>query len=316
MRTFLATLMLAGIDLGTLGPSQGAGPAAQPEAPQAAIARGQDLMRNGRLAEAELAFMAATNAEPDSVVAWNLVGQARYEARNWEQALEAFERALSLAPNEAKLHANTGICQFELLRFKEASIELRRAAELDPTDGAPHLVLGRIAQEEGDLKLAEQELRRSHALEPRNPIAAYFLGVFLFKQRRYAEARAAFEQCLRLSPDMPSAHLNLGLTLLRSGHPIEGKRHVTRFKALSEVQLANDRTRMDVARRLTAARIEMDAGRLMAALSLIAEADALAPGQPAVHAFRSQIFDRQGRAEESARERKEFERLSRQSDRR
>src|SRR5712691_10946394 len=99
------TLKLAGvmtlIIAGTLFLTTAAAPTGLPRPPaSAAIERGQALLASGRIAEAEKAFLEATRAEPDSVVAWSSLGQARYQAKRWEEALEAFERALLFAPSE------------------------------------------------------------------------------------------------------------------------------------------------------------------------------------------------------------------------
>jgi predicted TPR repeat methyltransferase len=49
----------------------------------------------------------------------------------------------------------------------------------------------------------------------------FFQGIGAFEAGRLAEARACFERCLALTPGRPSVLGNLGVTLLRLGHPRE-----------------------------------------------------------------------------------------------
>jgi len=280
---------------------------------EASMRRGQDLLRNGKVEEAERAFLEATRLDPSEVLAWNGLGQARHAMKNWPSSLEAFERARDLAPKEAKLHANVGICRFELQEYEGATEALGQALRLDPSYGKPRIFLGRIAAERGDLRAAEEELRQAAASSPQEPLAPYYLGLFLFKARRYAEAAEAFEACLRISPDLPSAHLNLGLSLVRLGQREKGEAHLERFRRLTEVLLKDQERRLKVATRLTAAREEVESGRLEGALRWALEARDLAPEVPAVHALLAEIYARQGRREESERERREFLRLEQAS---
>lgn len=278
------------------------------------IAEGQALLSSGRPAEAEKALAAAVELDARSVVAWNLLGHARYAQSRWDTALEAYSRALAMAPGEAKLHANAGMCRFEMHAWDEALSHFREALRIDPRYGKPHLYVARIAAERGDAETALRSFRRAAEVDPSDPVIRFHLGLFRFKRREWAEAVRDFEACLALSPDMPSAHLNLGQALLRLGDRARGETHIARFKALTDVTLAAEQLRVRVATRLNGARREMDAGRLDAAMALIMEARELAPDVPQVHAFLAEIHARQGRPEESRRARAEFERLSRRGD--
>jgi tetratricopeptide (TPR) repeat protein len=299
----LSLLLLTPVTLASAqAPPKGGAPAR--------LRQAEGLLAAGRHEEAAREAEAATALDPRSVVAWSLLGRARYAQKLWAPALEAFERARSVDPQEPKVWASAGICLFEMQRYEEAEEALRRAAALDPSYGRPHLFLGRIATERGDLARAEEEHRRAAELDAAEPLSHYFLGLLLFKQRRYEEAVSAFERTLRVSPDLPSAHLNLGLALTRLGRDREGREHLERFRSLTEVQLAQDERRLRVATRLQAARVDLEAGRLDSALGFLLEARDLAPEVPAVHALLAAAFDRLGREEEAHGARREAQRLS------
>jgi len=276
----------------------------------ARLSRGEALLGQGRPKEAAEEAEAATKEDPESLGAWALLGRARYAEKRWADALVAFRRGLGIAPEEPRLIASAAICHFELHEYGDAVPLFQRSAERDPSYGKPHLYLARIAAERGEIEEAELEFRAAASLDPGEPLAHYFLGLHLFKQGRHEESAAAFRACLVASPDLPSAHLNLGLSLTRLGKTEEGRQHLDRFKRLTDVQLAEEERRLRVSTRLAAGRLELEAGRFDAALPHFIEALAIAPEVPAVHAFLAETYARLGRREESARERAEFERLS------
>ncbi len=301
-----AALLAGGIQPVRAAPAE-AQETREPEgAARGRVERGRERMRAGRPEEAEKEFLEATRLAPRDAAAWNGLGQARYAAKKWPSSLEAFEKARDLLPDEAKIHANVGICRFEMQQYEPAEAALREAVRLDPSYGKPRIFLGRIADDRGSPEEAERELRAAVEASPEEPLAPYYLGLLLFKNRRYAESAAAFQACLAVSPDLPSAHLNLGYSLVRLGERGRGEAHLETFRRLTGVFLADQERRLKVATRLTAAREDLEAGRVDGALRWALEARDLAPEVPAVHALLAEVYARQGRKEESERERREF----------
>ncbi|MBI4560488.1 MAG: tetratricopeptide repeat protein, partial [Candidatus Rokubacteria bacterium] len=126
-------------------------------------------LRRPDLAVAE--FRRAIEIEPSLADAHVHLGVALAEARQWEEAVPAYRKALSLprltVPHQAQ--QNLGLALYHLKRYREAEEALRFAISLDP----------------------EME-------------AAYYnLGLLLTSQDRKEEARAAFRRAQELAPDSP-----------------------------------------------------------------------------------------------------------------
>jgi Flp pilus assembly protein TadD len=69
-----------------------------------------------------------------------------------------------------------------------------------------------------------QALRRASTLDPADALTLSDLGDVLSQQGDDTGAAQAYEQALRLQPDLPQANLGLGILLRRRGEIDESKR--------------------------------------------------------------------------------------------
>src|SRR5262245_53362932 len=61
----------------------------------------------------------------------------------------------------------------------------------------------------GDIDGALTEIARVEKQHPKDGVAVYYRGVFLEKKGKVPEAAKAYEQAIRLKPDLAEAHGNL-----------------------------------------------------------------------------------------------------------
>ncbi|MDB5392299.1 MAG: sulfotransferase [Planctomycetaceae bacterium] len=184
-----------------------------------------DAHRAGRLGQAEAVYqeiLAKYSAQPDAL---HLSGVIAHQLGNHEQACELIRRAIVVNPAVPSFHCNLA--------------EALRAA--------------------GDLDAAEASCRQALSLQPQYPEVLHNWGVICFKQHRYAEAEAKYQESVAQRPDfVPTlvaladalreqgqlrraaetyrraieidpqsaiAHANLGLLLALSGDPEQGLQH-------------------------------------------------------------------------------------------
>jgi len=88
-----------------------------------------------------------------------------------------------------------------------------------------HYNLAVDLQSQGRVDEARAHYEEALRLNPRYPEAHCNLGSLLFGQGRIDEARTHYEEALRLNPDYPNAHHNLGSLLVRQGRIDEAKAH-------------------------------------------------------------------------------------------
>ena len=110
--------------------------------------------------------------------------------------------------------------------IKSALAEMRQALDRDPSD--PDLItnLALMLEAGGDPRGAEQRLREVTRLIPQAPVPYLCLAQLLMRQNRYTDAALAYEECLRLDPDVTEARGDLGSLRLRQGRPAEAIPHL------------------------------------------------------------------------------------------
>lgn len=184
--------------------------------------------------------------------------QRWYRRDNLREAVGFFQRALLLEPGSAPLLAGLSRAYWlqskvggrDELPLRQARAVAEQAVQLDPLLAAAHLALGFAAVDLGDLAAAEAAFARAEMLEP-GLLAAYgrgylanargdaaaaeaayrealgrgestevenALGSLLFRQKRYPEARSAFERAIALAPDGVFGHRNLAGVLFAEGN--------------------------------------------------------------------------------------------------
>ena len=233
-----------------------------PEAVHAAMAKAQELRKEGKLVEAQAAFLAA--AEQARASEWpQLEGEARYEAgrdaynrKAFDEAIALEEEALALyrqagdTEREAWLLSSVGMCQIQLGRPDRARacyLDARRVAgEHDHPAGAGRaaLLLGDLDHASGALdeaarwyRLAAEENGRADA--PQLVAMALFnRATCLAQASKIDEALAAYAEAGEYAeakglPDYLMAWLNRAAFLQRHGRIAEAVAEYDRLLPLS-----------------------------------------------------------------------------------
>jgi tetratricopeptide (TPR) repeat protein len=80
----------------------------------------------------------------------------------------------------------------------------------------------------GQLDEAIAEYREAIRLRPEYPLAHYNLGNALRDQGKHTEAEAEYREAIRLRPEDPDAHMNLGCALRDQGRFAEARKTISR----------------------------------------------------------------------------------------
>ena len=154
------------------------------------LAEAKALLREGRISDAKSKIQEELQRNPASAEAYDLLGVACVNEKDYPGALEAFQHALKLEPNSART------------RNRIANVY--------------------VAQ--GKLDLAEQELRDILRLAPTNRDANYNLGLVLLARGSPAKAVLYFQS---VRPANLETRFNLTRAYLQSGRTAEGLKSAT-----------------------------------------------------------------------------------------
>ena len=117
---------------------------------------GSEALIDGDYARAAEEFHLATEDLPNDARAWSGLAKALVRLGQDADAIDAYERALTINPQDAKVLQSMGELQLRLSRHEEAESNLRQALRLDPAlaDAQVSLAELLLATERGDEAIA------------------------------------------------------------------------------------------------------------------------------------------------------------------
>jgi tetratricopeptide (TPR) repeat protein len=166
----------------------------------AQLARADQLWRNGRIDEAQLACRALLAAHPGTVPALHLLAHLTRLKGDLAEAAKLAREAMRQAPGDAAIANTLGNILYAGDDVAGAEAAYRQAAALEPAYAEAHYNHGLMLDELGRTAEALAAQRRAAALRP-YPEALTQIGVALAAEDRHAEALSCFADALKLKPD-------------------------------------------------------------------------------------------------------------------
>ena len=120
-----------------------------------------------------------------------------------EQAIEAYDHALSIDPQKVDALLNCGTLCYEEGNLKKAAEYFMRALQVDPENALAHFNLGSVLEEVGRLEAARLHLRNAVRLDPSYPDAHYNLAFVCEKLGAHNEAQRHWQAYITLDPSSP-----------------------------------------------------------------------------------------------------------------
>lgn len=174
-----------------------AGLSGDPQASQAHLKAGKELLDRGDTAAAIKELEQAALKDPRSRDAQFNLGLAYARAERYQDAAEAFETALTMEA-DVNTYSNLGVIYYKMGRMNDALAQYQEALKLKPDDtevranmAAAYVQLGRIDE-------AQAEYEKIVTLSPALAEAYYGLGVTYGAKGDNQKAIAAFERFLEL----------------------------------------------------------------------------------------------------------------------
>ena len=239
---------------------------------EARLARGEfeTVIRDAR---------AVLEENPDSGLAYEVIGWAELGQARFAEATEAFLQATAIEPDQSGPWTKLGIVQMEVGDTNGALTSFRQALQIDDTDRFAHQRIGLVYEFEGDRASAIDHLQRGlEGTDPAYVGVAVNLARLLNEERRYQEAIDTLAPRLPIESDAgPLAHLILGTAYVRHG---EDELAAERFERAEELDPTLDEARLGQAMAMRGA------GNPSESLALLDQILAARPGWSAAVAER------------------------------
>ena len=179
------------------------------------------------------------------------------DKKQYDAAVPAWEKAVSLDPDDARAHNNLGIALAGAGKMSDAVEEYRKSLALNAHNSQTENNLGSALAEEGNLEEARQHFETALGINPDNASAEVNLGNALSAEGGHTqEAIELLTKGLETAPNSPEGQNGLGVALAHEGNLAEATPHL-----LKAVELAPQD-----------AGYRYNLGRVLAAQSRFAEA--------------------------------------------
>jgi len=213
---------------------------------------GNQLMQEGKYAEARDEYEKAVSLNPFAVDAYYKLGPLYMYLRDLDKSLQAYLRVQSLSPNYARLNLDLGGLYVVLNNMEKAKEDFQFSAKHDdlPTSWLqlgmaeaalgqlsearehiykalqedeslaelkPHAALGQAYQKAGKLSEAEDEFKKALEFDPKDDKVHANLGLVYSESGRLTEAIREYEEAIRLKPQSPYAYANLASVYTKQG---------------------------------------------------------------------------------------------------
>lgn len=175
-----------------------------PKDARKAFERGMEKAAKGKREDAVKAFEEAVSIYPDYFEALNNLVVHYIEMKSFDKAKQHLSRAMQLAPESPLPYLNLGILLIEQRFYREAVETLEYSIKLDSTNPLTHYQLGLAYFHIGDLQSAQKQFEFTVEQAARKiPLSRLYLADIYKKLERTDDACTQIEYFLRETPDNP-----------------------------------------------------------------------------------------------------------------
>jgi tetratricopeptide (TPR) repeat protein len=195
MLTFDIKLVAGGAAAATGSKEDVAKAKARAEALTKAFADGVQLSNEGKTDEAIAKFMEVANTIPGCAECYANIGTVQTKAKKYDEAEAAFKTAIGMKPDFAEAYNGLANLYNAQKKFDQAAEAGKKALELSGAAAGPAGAAGGGA----------------------SASAIFNQGVILWNAGKIPEAKAQFEQAVKLEPTLADAQYWLGMALVNGG---------------------------------------------------------------------------------------------------
>lgn len=267
--------------------------ALNPDLPGIQLNLGLAEFKQGHFEKAVPPFTAALAGDPQSMQAQTLLGMSYYGAKRYADASKHLALVAESDPANVELHQLLAQSCLWAKNYTCALEQFRQLQQQDPNSAAAHMLTGEALDGLGRTVEAIAEFQAAAKAAPREPNVHFGLGYLYWKQHKYGDAKAAFEDELLVDPAHAQALAYLGDIAMKENDPEKALPLLNKA-----VQLKSD---LRIAY-LDAGAILTGQKRYQEALAALQEAEKLDATEPDAHYRLGRLYREMGNAEASQRE--------------
>ncbi|CAD5931909.1 glycoside hydrolase family 99-like domain-containing protein [Planktothrix agardhii] len=200
----------------------------------------QALVKQEKWQEAIAAYQQALTITPNWVEVQRELGDLFLKLERWDEAVQVYETAIGLRSESAEVYHNLGDALLKLQRWEDAIAAYEKAIELNPEFSWSYNNLGDGLRELQRWDEAAQAYGKAIELKPDFALSHHNLGDILVKKEDWEGAIAAYQKAVDLDPNFVWSYYNLAevyVKLDQWDEAVEAYRQVLKIKPdLTEVE--------------------------------------------------------------------------------
>ena len=252
------------------------------------LARGKELMKAGKLKQAEVLLQTASQANPNSSALHGLLGEVLFKEQRYEDSVQQLGLAAQANPDSLKYAV---LLSEALIGWRHFAVAVEFLHAVEPRFSQYpefHYDLGFAYYNEGHVKDAQQEFERTLQLAPHLAQGQFMLASCMVSQGEFSSAEPIFVALTKTYPTKAAYWAGLAQLLSLENRNAEAIRASQR--ALS---LAPGNTHVQ----LVAATALMQAGEVSSAVTMFEKLEHVNGKLIAVHLALGRLYRQQGRIE-------------------
>ncbi|MDS1344361.1 tetratricopeptide repeat protein [Planktothrix agardhii] len=175
----------------------------------------QALVKQEKWQEAIAAYQQALTITPNWVEVQRELGDLFLKLERWDEAVQVYETAISLRSESAEVYHNLGDALLKLQRWEDAIAAYEKAIELNPEFSWSYNNLGDGLRELQRWDEAAQAYGKAINLKGDFALSHHNLGDILVKKEDWEGAIAAYQKAIELDPNFIWSSYNLGDVLVK-----------------------------------------------------------------------------------------------------
>jgi tetratricopeptide (TPR) repeat protein len=195
------------------------------------IARGNRCFNENKVSEAATWFKKATRADPGSFVAHAYLGNIMQQLTHYEDAVEAYLRALEIKQDAPLVTLDLGECFEKMNRLELAERYYQLASRLRPDDAQNFIALGNALQKQGNNSSAINYYKKALELDPTLAHAHHNIGLCLYDDQNLHATEEAFRRSVAMDPENALGACFLGIILEQQGKNEDAREFINSAKA-------------------------------------------------------------------------------------
>jgi tetratricopeptide (TPR) repeat protein len=162
---------------------------------------------------AKAALTEKYNTKVNEISATNSMynAKAKFESKDYQGAIEDFDKVISLDPTYTVAYAYRGHSKVKLADYKGAIDDFNKAIELNPRFDAAYVDRGYAKNFSGDYEGAQADFTQAIKIDPHYVIAYNSRGEIRLKLKNYREAIEDFNLVIQYAPKYANAYLSRGI---------------------------------------------------------------------------------------------------------